>query len=533
MRSIIQAGERKLLFVGFDSTMSTGLRGPTNLFGHPTDELLSQLSTALSQWDSTSEKPITKISFGHFPLSFSAASSSGKTLKDTFLEHSLSAYLCGHLHTKFGNNLKRHHESSHNLFYSQKLYQLNAVGLSSESINNSSHGLTTLKEFWEWEMGDWRKSRAMRILAIDRGYMSFVDIDFKGGAKKTILLPTFPLDSRFATSSQKDKLQSLEPSVHETIRTLVFSASPIMSVVARIYDSNPGSLILVFESSMRKATGMTSRGNLYSTACNFKAFDDSSPDRFLLQIEAIDIAGRSTLSELRPFSVTGDRSKFSWTWTEFLVMGCQWDALYYPIFWSLFALNLSIILIPKVFISFMRKHYTYKHFLANKGLKSCMAWIFTELSNIPTIWDTMVGYLFYLILCPWLLGHVSADGEERAYMTYRGWALKRSKEGELHFLGFPDIMVVVLPHLCFVVLPTVLVIAAFATERGMYHDHLLSLCGKKEDGSGSGNENSGSSIPKRSKTRWIRKVLLVVSLAICWKHFKASFKSLYVRRVLE
>lgn len=122
---IIQTSERKLLFVGFDSTMFVGLRGPTNLFGHPTDQILSEIDSALSQWDDDSDsefakKPITKISFGHFPLSFSAPSESGKTLKDTFLRHSLSAYLCGHLHTKFGKNLKRHHEPS-----TQNLLQLN------------------------------------------------------------------------------------------------------------------------------------------------------------------------------------------------------------------------------------------------------------------------------------------------------------------------------------------------------------------------------------------------------------------------
>lgn len=518
---VIETGERKLLFVGFDSTMPGGLRGPTNLFGHPTDELLSQLSSALSQWDSPSVIPITKISFGHFPLSFSAASSSGKTLKDIFMRCSLSVYLCGHLHTKFGENLKRNHRSNEHPFHSDKLYQLNAIEIPSERANNCSEGVTTSKEFWEWEMGDWRKSRAMRILAIDRGYVSFVDVNFKLGAKNTILLPTFPLDSRFATPL-KHRCLSEEPSLHDTIRVLVFSGSPIVSVVARIYDSRPGFLILVFDASMRKTGVSTSRGDLYSTPWNFKAFDDPSPERFLLQVEATDIAGRSTLSELRPFSVGGLHAKLSWTWKEFLVMGCQWSALYYPLFWSLFALILSIILIPKVFVSLTRKRYTYQHFIINKGFLNCLAWILTELHNIRMIWYSMVGYMFYLILCPWLVGRVFTDSEERGYMTYRGWVLKNSKEGGLQFAGFPDIMVIVLPHLFFVVLPAVLVIGALVAERGMYHNHMILHCGKKDDGSGSENENSWSPNPvTRNKRRWIRKALLVVSLAICWMHFKS------------
>ncbi|KAK9673497.1 hypothetical protein RND81_12G171500 [Saponaria officinalis] len=106
----LQTDKRSHLFVGIDSTMAVGLRGPTNLFGHPTDKLLAELDSELFQWDGETTEPVTKISFGHFPLSFSAALESGKNLKHLFLKHSISAYLCGHLHTSFGKKLKRHHQ---------------------------------------------------------------------------------------------------------------------------------------------------------------------------------------------------------------------------------------------------------------------------------------------------------------------------------------------------------------------------------------------------------------------------------------
>lgn len=525
---VIQTGERKLLFVGIDSTTSSGLRGPTNLFGHPTDELLSHLSSALRKWDSQSVEPITKISFGHFPLSFSAASSSGKRLEDVFLMHSLSAYICGHLHTKFGKNLKRRHEFIHPL-YPHKVIQFNANRIPSDDRRDCSDGLTSVKEFWEWEMGDWRKSRAMRILAVDRGHISFIDIDFKLGAKNTIILPTFPLDSRFmAASYHKHSCDSMDLSLYETIRVLVFSASPIMSVVARIYDSRPGDLLVVVETSLRKLESTSSRGDLYFAPWNFKVFEDPSPERYLLQIEAIDNLGRSTLSELRPFSINGLCAKLSWSWKEFFVMGCQWAALYFPIFWSFYFLVLSTILVPKILLSLSRRQYTYKHYIVNRGCLNCLAWIFTELYNIPILWGCLLAYLFYLILCPWLFGRVFTDGEERGYMTYRGWVLKPNKNGELEFLGFPDIMVVVLPHLFLVVLPAILVIGGLAAERGRYRDYLLSLSGKKKDENQSeirgyapptdGRHNRSQFL---SSERWTRNVLLVVSLAICWVHFKS------------
>lgn len=520
----VETSKRKLLFVGFDSTMSTGLRGPTNLFGHPTDELLTEISSELSLLDSQSAQPVTKISFGHFPLSFSAASNSGKTLKDVFLKNSLTAYLCGHLHTKFGKNLKRHHESSHYPLYSNRLFQLNAHPIPSENTANSNG--ETVEEFWEWEMGDWRKSRAMRILAIDRGLISFVDIDFKLGANKIIILPTFPLDSRFTTSFQNHNCRASDPSSCGTVRALVFSASPIVSVVALVYDSSPKKLVVVLETPMTKLVG--SRGDLYVAPLNFKAFEDPSPERFLLQIQATDIMGKSTYTERRPFSANGHHARLSWSWKEFLVMGCQWDALYYPILWSLYYLAFSILLIPKAILSFSKKQYTYKNFKANKGVTNGLAWIFKELYAVPIVWYSMVGYMLYLVLCPWFSGQILSEGIERGYMTYRGWVLKINKIGKLEFLGYPDVMVVVLPHLFFIVLPAFTVIMALAAEKGIFHDHLLSVSSKKKDDHVSENKESAlmnNSENRRSEfilhRRWIRKILLVISLIICWGHFKS------------
>lgn len=529
----VETGERKHLFVGLDTTSSVGLRGPINLFGHPTDKLLTQIDSLLSQWDSQSNKTVTKITFGHFPLSFSASSHSGKSLKDIFLNHSISAYLCGHLHTRFGKNLKRHHQSmaSQNFLSSQKFFQLNMHQRPSGTTKNCSFGAPPAEEFWEWEMGDWRKSRAMRIIAIDRGHVSYLDVDFKSGAKKTIVLPTFPLDSRFMSTSswrQKYECQHMVPSSYETVRALVFSVSPIVSAVARIYDARPGTLDIVMETPMTKVVGDMSRGDFYAAPWNHKAFDDPSPDRFWLQIEVIDIKGRSTLTELRPFSVNGLTAKISWTWKEFFVMGCQWAALYYPIFWSVIYLLLSVLLIPRVLLVFSKKQYSYRSFSVEKGFFNGVAWVLQDLCRIPIAWFGILGYLIYLLLCPWFIGQVFSDGEDKGYMTYMGWVVRSSNDNKKHqYIGSPDVMVVVLPHLIFVVLPATLVAGALAAERGMFKEYFLSLSGKKEDDDSSQMHTQmlDKQGDKRLKLyvghRWIRKVILVVCLGIYWKHLMA------------
>ncbi|GLT66751.1 hypothetical protein SLA2020_391000 [Shorea laevis] len=527
----LQIGEQKHLFVGLDSTMAVGLRGPTNLFGHPTEQLVTEIDSELSQWNSESHKPISKISFGHFPLSFSASSHTGKSLKDVFLKHSLSAYLCGHLHTRFGKNLKRHHQLSHHFLSFQKFFQFNIHKIPSESSKNCSFGAPSVEEFWEWEMGDWRKSRAMRILAIDRNHVSFVDIDFKSGAKKTIILPTFPLDSRFMSTSSSNhdyECEYMLPSSYETVRALVFSVSPIVSVVAKIFDSRYEHFDIVMEAPMSKHKDGASRGDLYAVPWNYKAFEDPSADRFWLQIEATDIMGRTTLTELRPFSVNGLGARVLWTWKEFIVMGCQWAALYYPILWLVFYVLLFLLLIPKALLLFSRRQYTFKSFIAEKGYIYTIVWLLQELCRVPMLWFGFLGYLFHLVLFPWMVGKVFTDSVDRGYMTYMGWVLKSSSgQGKHEYIGSPDIMVVVLPHLLLIFLPAMLVTGALIAERGAHRHHFLSLSAKKEDDYDSQSKVSPKlnyECSKRSKfhfrERWIRKILLVLCLAICWVHFK-------------
>ena len=141
------------MFLGVDTSMDVGLRGPCHLFGHPTDELLTRIDSELSQWDSHSAQKVTKVVFGHYPMSFTASTPEKKRLEPLLAKHSISAYICGHLHTIFGQNIVKHHVYPHS-----KL---------------ASRG----GEFWEWEMGDWRTSRMIRVIAIDQGHISYSDFE--------------------------------------------------------------------------------------------------------------------------------------------------------------------------------------------------------------------------------------------------------------------------------------------------------------------------------------------------------------------
>ncbi|KAK1668908.1 hypothetical protein QYE76_057067 [Lolium multiflorum] len=522
---------RKHLFVGFDSTMEIGLRGPTNLFGHPTDKQLIELDQSLSQWDTEFDKaPVTKTTVGHFPLSFSALTESGKSIKDVFLKHSLAAYMCGHLHSRFGKNLKRYYHritqepSLYEHYYQFNMHQGYAIQSSKE---NCSEEAAHIEEFWEWEMGDWRRRRTMRILAIDDGYVSFTDIDFSLGSKSIIIVPTFPLDSRFMQrrSAPRDFSCHVKgASTFDTVRALVFSRQEIVSVSVKIYDSRPGNLEVVFDTEMKRVSANESRGDMYLVPWNWRAFADPSPNRYWLQIEVMDITGDTSVSQLRPFSVNGLFAKVSWTWTEFFVMGIQWASLYHLTLRCALALIFVMLLVPRALIVLFKDQSGYTYLRANssqwtllKYLVGGFIWFFIELSRTILVWSFLWVYIIYLLVFPWLFGHPLTEDSGLAYMTYRGWTLKRSNEA--FHAGSPDVMVIVLPHLCFVVLPTILILAAMAAERTAFREHYFSQSGKKKDDH---FQKSRRQVERDSlwSGRWIRKILIVLCLVVLWKHWK-------------
>jgi hypothetical protein len=531
----LQNSGRKHLFVGFDSTMEIGLRGPTNLFGHPTDKQMIELDQALSQWNTDFDKvPVTKIAFGHFPLSFSALTESGKSIKDVFLKQSLAAYLCGHLHTRFGKNLKRYYHravqepslSEH--YYQHNMHQGDAFQSNKE---NCSEEASHIEEFWEWEMGDWRKSRSMRILAIDDGYVSYTDIDFRLGSKSIIILPTFPLDSRFmqrASAFRDFKCHIMGASSFDTVRALVFSKHEIVSVSVKIYDSRPGTLEIVFDSEMKRVDSNETRGNMYLIPWNWRAFEDSSPSRYWLQIEVMDITGDTSVSQLRPFSVNGLSARVNWTWKEFFVIGIQWASIYHPALWCAFSLIFSLLLVPQVLAVVFKDRFTYKSLCAYGGqrtlLKSLVGGFiccFVELARLVLVWLLLLLYAIYLVFIPWLFGHPITEDGSLTYMTHKGWILKGpSSSNEVVHAGIPDVMVIVLPHLCFVLVPTIVILAAMAAERTAYREHYLSRSGKKKDD----YRKSRRQIEHENfwNGRWISKFLCLLCVVVLCKHWKVQ-----------
>lgn len=132
------------------------------------------------------------IWFGHYPTSAIVSPYPGIRMA----MRSATAYLCGHFHT--------------------------AGGLMPVLHTQHRHGTLEL------ELGDWKKNRKYRILAIDHDLFSFADLNFEDWP---VVLITNP-KSFLYSSAAHEPLQRILHSTH--IRVLAFSPSPIKSVKVSI-----------------------------------------------------------------------------------------------------------------------------------------------------------------------------------------------------------------------------------------------------------------------------------------------------------
>eukprot|EP00210_Caulerpa_lentillifera_P005648 g5401.t1 len=159
------------VLVGVDAAPQVGLRSPTNFLGRITGDILTELESKLvdeiRHWSIRDCDPVY-LAYGHYPLSMIAKDSSSPVagdqgeLKRLLLKYGVKTWLFGHLHDEVGNHLSRIHHGS----------------------------AATLLEL---ELADWKFIRRFRIIAIDHGEFSFVDLEAKS-TKETSLMEFDPVE---------------------------------------------------------------------------------------------------------------------------------------------------------------------------------------------------------------------------------------------------------------------------------------------------------------------------------------------------
>lgn len=467
--------------------MSTGFRGPSNLFGHPTAERIHIVEEELQHWDDNSNCLVTKVVFGHFPMSFTASAENGDRYEPIFGRQYISAYICGHLHAKFGKKLWKLHTFKMSQLFSEP---------------------KTVMQFWEWELGDWKEFRLIRILAIDQGHVSFLDIELASEFQTAILI-TYPMDSRSMNRIGKHNSQL----VRNEINVLVFSIQPILYVTAKVFDSFKDFKIIE-EILLNSATNSSNGKPLYNAKWNAKNYMSASAARYWLQVFVIDSNGKQTASIPRPFSVEGKRAKFSPSWLTFFIFYLQWEEVYYILLWSNVSFLMLLLCLPKLLNLFMERNSSYQNWAMSVSISSSidqkkfvfrLLWFLVEGSRIKMLWHAMLIYLTYLLTMPWFWGHATSEKGNIFNLSLSGWRIHSSSRATATE-GIPDLMTITLPFMYFVITPLFLIVYSFSAERSSSCFH--------------SSKNSKCSSRCKICAGWLRKIFLLASAVIACIHLK-------------
>ncbi|GJQ65555.1 hypothetical protein Trydic_g7655 [Trypoxylus dichotomus] len=338
-------------FIGIDACLEPGPRRPFNFVGLIDKAEIDEINK-ITDIVRRSGSNYT-IWFGHFPTSCIVATE-GKGVKSIIgeLDQSL-VYVCGHLHTLGG--------------VVPNMYTLQKSG------------------FLELELGDWKNNRKYRLMAIDHGLLSFVDVTHRDWP---VVLVTNPKHSLFHIPG-KENYDVIKNSTH--VRLLVFSLSSIDKVEVAIDNEK-----------WRKCHHV--QGPLYVTKWNPRLF---STGLHYIHIFVKDADGRQKFVK-QPFSMDGTRGMSFGILAKLALMT---DASY--VFKSMFGTTLVLSILPLILCRVLhdlvkarkidkpnlRGGGFFKHWLRK-------LWI---LSTIDRIFWPMVLYPMYLSFGPWSIGHIIED----------------------------------------------------------------------------------------------------------------------------
>ena len=341
----------------------------------------------------------------------------------------------------------------------------------------------------------------MRIMAIDHGHTSFVDVELLSPTDTseglfimpTVILQTYPLDSRFMLQSS-GKGADESSAVSKSIRALVFSETTPASVRARIYDFSSHPPTLVAEKFMNVVDEPGRNGGAHYYTASWDSSVLSRGLKYAIQIVAESTNVSLSLSEMRFVSVSGE-PEFRLSVRAFLVMGFNWESVFPFLVWGMIILSASLLVVSKLFLMRLERDGQYEDWVASVFRPSSTRssalgkvvkvpfWVFVECSRNNLLWVCLMLYLAYLVFFPWFSGRVLADDYPIGRMSLRGWTVKPSNGDSVQAvsgLGIPDIIGIVMSYLCVVMLPLLLMISALSAERAACEFHLQNLARYKK-----------------------------------------------------
>jgi len=350
---------KKYNFVALDATLDVGTRFPFNFIGDFSEDQqkrIKQLVGDLNEEEAT-------IFFGHYP--------SSTVRQKQFLLDTVSGgrvYLCGHLHDLYFR--------MHNMY--------------------SMHGDETL----ELELVDWKWNRAYRLLAVDQGYLSHVDVRF---GQWPIILPTLPKNSEFLL---KTKEPDFDFSKNSEIRTLVFSDVEIKTVTCYI---NGGSGM----------TGkMEGKGPLFTCPWN--------PNNYRIGLHKLKIVAEDTKGRIQTVehSFTLDKTA-AIPFNHFLpsiILGISFSTIFQILYGGSVLLSISFLPLLNLMSKLITQrrlpdllHRIFHYLVHTCCLRKCL-----NVTSVKVLFYFFTLYPAFLAVGPWVVGRLVEDsyGAQFAWGTY-------------------------------------------------------------------------------------------------------------------
>ncbi|KAF2362484.1 Calcineurin-like phosphoesterase domain ApaH type [Trinorchestia longiramus] len=373
-------------FIAVDTTLLPGPRRPFNFVGVlPPSELtlLKQLAVEGRTYHNHT------VWFGHYPTSCIVGPEHGcKDLRSVMAGG--AAYLCGHLHS-LGGLVPAMHARHHN-------------------------GLLEL------ELEDWKDGRMFRVMAIDKGSFSFIDVRH---TTWPLMLVTSPPHALYVPVSSSISAAS-------TIRVLAWSPSTIRRLAVRL-DSSSEWLDLNHV-----------RGPLYSVHWQPALY---AAGLHTIEVLAQDVDGRQRIIK-QPFSVDGSKPNFRF-WPRVLLM-----SNISAVFQFLFGCSVCVCIL--ILCVFKYLHLT----MASNGRRNiCRGGIFRWtivrglvrkfwlLSSVDQIFWPLIIYMLYLPVGPWMVGEL-LDNEYGVVFSWGTFVYHSFLPGSLTFAyGFALFLFYLLPLL--------------------------------------------------------------------------------------
>ncbi|CAG9762201.1 unnamed protein product [Ceutorhynchus assimilis] len=345
----VKQGNEIYSFLGVDACLEPGPRRPFNFVGMIDEPEVQQINHLVKEIEKSGSN--YTIWFGHFPTSC-ILSSGSENIRSLIKKDSKGfVYVCGHLHTLGGLVT--------NMYTMQK------------------------GDYLELELGDWKDNRMYRLMAIDHGLFSFIDIHHRDWP---VILLTNPKHALFFNPS-KENIRNIRQSTH--IRALAFSIARIETVRIRIDGESWTDLKHI-------------KGPLYVATWDAQRYSQGLHN---IEIYVKDIDGREKTEKI-PFSLDGTKLSFGLL-SRFALMS-NLSCLFKTVFIIIVSLNIFPLILTRYFHkAVMLSRFSLPRMRGNFQ-KSWLRklWIMTTIDRI--FWP-MVLYPVYLIFGPWSIGFIVED----------------------------------------------------------------------------------------------------------------------------